>query len=47
MREFLVEVGRDTLENLQPEFLQPMWQVAGWALQFHAGSAQSRDGDEH
>ena len=46
VREFLVEVGRDTLENWQSEFLQLMWQVAGLAFLFHVGSPQSKEGDE-
>lgn len=46
VREFLAEVGRDTLENWQSEFLQLMWQVAGLAFLFHVGSPQSKDGDE-
>jgi hypothetical protein len=44
--EYLVEVGRDTLENWQSEFLQLIWQVAGLAFLFYLGSPQSREGDE-
>src|SRR4030095_15549891 len=29
LRHYLIEVGRDTLENWQSEFLQLIWQVAG------------------
>ena len=43
---YLVEMGRDTLENWQSEFLQLMWQVAGLAILLHVGSPQSKDGDE-
>ena len=46
IREFFVEVGRDTLENWQSEFLQLMWQVAGLAFLLHIGSPQSKEGDE-
>jgi hypothetical protein len=45
-RGYLLEVGRDTLENWQSEFLQLMWQVAGLAFLFHVGSPQSKEGDE-
>jgi lysylphosphatidylglycerol synthetase-like protein (DUF2156 family) len=41
---FLIEVGRDTLENWQSEFLQLIWQVAGLAFLFHLRSPQSKDG---
>jgi hypothetical protein len=44
--EYLVEVGRDTLENWQSEFLQLLWQVAGLAFLFYIGSPQSKEGDE-
>ena len=44
--EYLVETGRDTLENWQSEFLQLIWQVAGLALLLHVGSPQSREEDE-
>jgi hypothetical protein len=44
--EYLIEVGRDTLENWQSEFLQLMWQVAGLALFLYVGSPQSKEGDE-
>jgi hypothetical protein len=43
---YLVETGRDTLENWQSEFLQLVWQVAGLAILFHVGSPQSKEGDE-
>jgi hypothetical protein len=44
--EYVVEMGRDTLENWQSEFLQLLWQVGGLALLLYVGSPQSREGDE-
>jgi hypothetical protein len=44
--DYLVEAGRDTLENWQSEFLQLIWQVAGLALLLHVGSPQSREEDD-
>ena len=46
MSEYFIEVGRDTLENWQSEFLQLMWQVGGLALLLHVGSPQSKEEDE-
>jgi hypothetical protein len=43
---YLVEMLRDTFENWQSEFLQLMWQVAGLAMLYYAGSPQSRGDDE-
>lgn len=43
---YLLEVGRDTLENWQSEFLQLVWQVAGLAFLLHVGSNQSRESEE-
>ena len=43
---YLVQTGRDTLENWQSEFLQLIWQVAGLAFLLHVGSPQSKEGDE-
>lgn len=43
---YLIEMGRDTLENWQSEFLQLMWQVAGLALLLYVGSPQSKEGSE-
>lgn len=43
---YIVETGRDTLENWQSEFLQLIWQVAGLALLLHVGSPQSREEDD-
>lgn len=45
-RDFMVETGRDTLENWQSEFLQLVWQVAGLAFLWHVGSPQSKEGDD-
>ena len=44
--EYLVEAGRDTLENWQSEFLQLIWQVAGLAYLLYVGSPQSKEGDD-
>lgn len=46
LSDFLVEIGRDTLENWQSEFLQLIWQVAGLALLLNVGSPQSREEDD-
>ena len=43
---YLIEMMRDTMENWQSEFLQLMWQVAGLAFLYYAGSPQSRGDDE-
>lgn len=43
---YVIQAGRDTLENWQSEFLQLIWQVAGLAYLFHIGSPQSKEGDE-
>lgn len=44
--DYVIEVGRDTLENWQSEFLQLIWQVAGLAVLLHVGSPSSKEGDE-
>jgi hypothetical protein len=44
--EYTVQMGRDTLENWQSEFLQLLWQVGGLALLLHIGSPQSKEGDD-
>ena len=46
VNEFVIEMGRDTLENWQSEFLQLIWQVAGLALLLYLGSPQSKEGDD-
>ena len=43
---YVIQMGRDTLENWQSEFLQLLWQVGGLALFLYVGSPQSREGDE-
>jgi hypothetical protein len=43
---YLVEMGRDTLENWQSEFLQLLWQIGGLAYLFYVGSPQSKEGDD-
>lgn len=44
--DYLVIMGRDTLENWQSEFLQLLWQVGGLALLLYVGSPQSRESEE-
>lgn len=44
--DYLIEMGRDTFENWQSEFLQLIWQVAGLAFLLHVGSPQSKEGDD-
>lgn len=44
--QYLVELGRDTLENWQSEFLQLIWQVSGLAILYHVGSPQSKEGHD-
>lgn len=46
LKDYLVQVARDTLENWQSEFLQLIWQVAGLAYLLYVASPQSREGDE-
>ena len=46
MSEYLVEMGRDTMENWQSEFLQLIWQAAGLTLLLFWGSSQSKESDE-
>jgi cbb3-type cytochrome oxidase subunit 3 len=43
---YIVEMGRDTLENWQSEFLQLLWQVGGLACFLYVGSPQSKEGDD-
>jgi hypothetical protein len=43
---YAMEMGRDTLENWQSEFLQLLWQVGGLALLLYVGSPQSKEGDD-
>lgn len=44
--DYMIDMGRDTLENWQSEFLQLLWQVGGLALLFYVGSPQSKEGDD-
>jgi hypothetical protein len=44
--EFVIQMGRDTLENWQSEFLQLLWQVGGLAILLHLGSPQSKEGSD-
>jgi hypothetical protein len=46
VKEYLIEMSRDTLENWQSEFLQLIWQVCGLAYLLYIGSPQSRESDE-
>ncbi len=46
MSEFWMQMGRDTLENWQSEFLQLLWQVGGLAYLLYLGSPQSKEGDD-
>ena len=45
-REYLVEMGRDTFENWQSEFLQLLWQVVGLAYFLYIGSPSSKENDD-
>jgi len=42
---YLVEMGRDTFENWQSEFLQLLWQVVGLAYFLYVGSPSSKEND--
>jgi hypothetical protein len=44
--EYLVEMGRDTFENWQSEFLQLIWQVVGLAYFLYVGSPASKENDD-
>jgi hypothetical protein len=41
--EYVDEMMKDTMENWQSEFLQLIWQVAGLAFLWYAGSPQSKE----
>ena len=43
---YLVEMGRDTFENWQSEFLQLLWQVVGLAYVLYLGSPSSKENDD-
>jgi uncharacterized protein DUF6766 len=44
--EYLTEMGRDTFENWQSEFLQLLWQVVGLAYFLYVGSPSSKENDD-
>lgn len=44
--DYVIEMGRDTFENWQSEFLQLLWQVGGLAMFLYVGSPQSKEGDD-
>jgi hypothetical protein len=44
--EYVIEMGRDTLENWQSEFLQLLWQVVGLAYFLYVGSPASKENDD-
>ena len=44
--EYVIEMGRDTFENWQSEFLQLLWQVGGLAMFLYLGSPQSKESDD-
>ncbi|OJY60851.1 MAG: hypothetical protein BGP16_13045 [Sphingobium sp. 66-54] len=43
---YLMEMGRDTFENWQSEFLQLLWQVLGLAYFLYVGSPASKENDD-
>lgn len=43
---WLIEMGRDTFENWQSEFLQLIWQVVGLAYFLYVGSPSSKENDD-
>ena len=46
LNDYLVEMGRDTFENWQSEFLQLLWQVVGLAYFLYVGSPSSKENDD-
>ena len=46
LSNYLVEMGRDTFENWQSEFLQLLWQVVGLAYFLYLGSPSSKENDD-
>jgi len=46
LSEYLNEMGRDTFENWQSEFLQLLWQVVGLAYFLYVGSPSSKENDD-
>ena len=43
---YLMDMGRDTFENWQSEFLQLLWQVVGLAYFLYIGSPASKENDD-
>lgn len=43
---YLTQMGRDTFENWQSEFLQLIWQVVGLAYFLYVGSPASKENDD-
>ena len=46
VNEYLTQMGRDTFENWQSEFLQLLWQVVGLAYFLYIGSPSSKENDD-
>ena len=46
LSSYLNEMGRDTFENWQSEFLQLIWQVVGLAFFLFVGSPASKENDD-
>ena len=46
LADYLNEMGRDTFENWQSEFLQLLWQVVGLAYFLYLGSPTSHENDD-
>ena len=46
LSSYLNEMGRDTFENWQSEFLQLIWQVVGLAYFLYVGSPSSKENDD-
>ena len=46
VNQYLIEMGRDTFENWQSEFLQLIWQVVGLAYFLYVGSPSSKENDD-
>lgn len=46
LSQYLNQMGRDTFENWQSEFLQLLWQVVGLAYFLYLGSPSSKENDD-
>ena len=46
MQGYVIEMGRDTFENWQSEFLQLLWQVVGLAYFLYVGSPGSKENSD-